>query len=322
MSRAAIVWLVVGISLVLVGGLIFVSVMMGLGWRFDDMSTVDYETNEHIIEEAFDNISILTETALVKLLPSTDGSCRVVCEEVERAWHRVYVKDGTLSVEIDDTRAWYENIGIDIGRTSVTVYLPAGAFGSLDVESTTGDITIRKDFSFAKATVESTTGKLEFYATVKDELEAKTTTGDMRIGYISVGDMSISSTTGDIIITSVSCLGDIYADVTSGEMKIENTTAKSIVSRGSTGDLMLKGVRASYGITLERSTGDVMLDEVNASVRLWIKTTTGSVRGTLLDKKIFIIETTTGSVSVPKTSSGATCEITTTTGDIKIEIED
>ena len=53
---------------------------------------------------------------------------------------------------------------------------------------------------------------------------------------------------------------------------------------------------------------------------LHIRTDTGDVTGTLRTKKVFITETDTGKVEVPKSITGGECEITTDTGDIKIEI--
>ncbi len=54
---------------------------------------------------------------------------------------------------------------------------------------------------------------------------------------------------------------------------------------------------------------------------IYVNTDTGSVTGTLLTDKVFIIETDTGSVDVPKSITGGRCEITTDTGNIRITIE-
>ena len=54
---------------------------------------------------------------------------------------------------------------------------------------------------------------------------------------------------------------------------------------------------------------------------IYVNTDMGSVTGTLLTDKVFIIETDTGSVDVPKSITGGRCEITTDTGNIRITIE-
>lgn len=40
----------------------------------------------------------------------------------------------------------------------------------------------------------------------------------------------------------------------------------------------------------------------------------------MLSEKVFIAETDTGGVKLPGTTSGGTCKITTSTGDIKISL--
>ena len=54
---------------------------------------------------------------------------------------------------------------------------------------------------------------------------------------------------------------------------------------------------------------------------LLVHTDTGDVSGSLLSEKIFIVRTDTGKISVPASVSGGRCEITTDTGDIKINLQ-
>ena len=51
-----------------------------------------------------------------------------------------------------------------------------------------------------------------------------------------------------------------------------------------------------------------------------MRTHTGDVSGNLLSDKVFITETDTGRIDVPKTTTGGKCEIKTDTGDIRISI--
>ena len=64
-----------------------------------------------------------------------------------------------------------------------------------------------------------------------------------------------------------------------------------------------------------------MFDSSDAA-EIFVKTSTGDVSGSLLTEKVFITDTSTGKVSVPKTTTGGKCELITSTGDIKIEISD
>ena len=100
-----------------------------------------------------------------------------------------------------------------------------------------------------------------------------------------------------------------------------DTTCKSLATEGSTGNVALTNVIASQAFSLERTTGNIDLHGCDAG-ELFIKTSTGNVTGSLLSEKVFITDTSTGNISVPKTASGGKCEITTSTGNITIDINE
>ena len=70
----------------------------------------------------------------------------------------------------------------------------------------------------------------------------------------------------------------------------------------------------------ERSTDDVKFDGSDAT-EIFVKTDTGDITGSLLSGKIFIAQSDTGDVDVPKSVDSGRCEINTDTGDIEITIE-
>lgn len=78
-------------------------------------------------------------------------------------------------------------------------------------------------------------------------------------------------------------------------------------------------VIATEKFSIKRSTGDVTFDGCDAT-EIFVETDTGNVKGSLLTDKVFIAQTDTGRVDVPKTVNSGKCEICTDTGDIKIDI--
>ena len=102
-------------------------------------------------------------------------------------------------------------------------------------------------------------------------------------------------------------------------MNFYNVTAKHLTSSGSTGEVNFNNVKIDEKLSVNRSTGDILFTDSDAG-EIFIKTDTGDVRGSLISNKIFITSTDTGSVSVPKTTSGGKCEIITDTGDIKLSV--
>ncbi len=146
------------------------------------------------------------------------------------------------------------------------------------------------------------TPKITVYLPEREYLSlcVKVSTGDICVEGINVGALDLTVSTGKVTLTDISC--------------------KSVISNGSTGDILLKNVVAAEKLFIERSTGDVKLVGSDAA-EICIKTDTGDVTGSLLTDKTFVAQSDTGRVDVPKNVSGGRCEISTDTGNIKITVE-
>lgn len=281
MTKRLKLWLFAAFSLTLGGLIIFGSVMTMLKWDFKKLSTVKYETASYEISEDFDSISLLTSTADIAFLPSPDGKVRVECYEESKGKHSVSVKDGTLVIELQSTKKWYDYIGINFDSPSITVYLPAKEYESLTVKCSTGDI---------------------------------------QVSGVSAGQISLSVSTGKVTASDISCGGVLSVKVSTGNAELSDIRCKILTSDGNTGDLHLQRVVATEKFVLERSTGDISLDACDAA-EIYVTTDTGDVKGTLLSDKVFIVNTDTGKTDVPASTTGGRCEITTDTGDIIIRID-
>ncbi len=319
MNKATKIWLIAAASLTLLGCVIFGGVLAMAGWDFTKLSTDKYETNSYEITEAYESISIVTNTADVVLAVSEDEGCSVECYEQKKVKHSVTVKDGTLVIDVVDERKWYEHIGIGLGTSKITVRLPQGEHGALSIRSKTGDVEIPKDLTFESIHVTESTGHVTNYASAKGEIQIKTTTGSITAEGISAHSLALSVTTGKVSVSDAVCAGNVTVEVSTGKATLTDITCKSLISDGDTGDITLKNVIAAERFSIERDTGDVTLDACDAA-ELEIETDTGDVTGTLLSEKIFIVESDTGRRDVPETTSGGKCKISTDTGDIKIAI--
>lgn len=320
MRKATKIWLIIATSLVVLGLIMFSVVMTLNHWDFTKLSTVKYETNTHEISEEFRNISLKTETADILFAASDDGMCRVSCYETENEKHSVVVQDGTLTINVVNERKWYEYIGIAIGTPRITVYLPETEYTSLFIKESTGDIEIPKDFKFEGIDISLSTGDVKSFASASEMIKIKTSTGDIGVENISTNILDLSVSTGKITASNIICDGDIKINVFTGKINITDIKCKNVISSGSTGDIFLKNVIAAEKFSIKRSTGDVRFDGSDAA-EVIVETDTGDVTGSLLTDKIFITQSDTGRVDVPKTLTGGRCEINTDTGDIKIKID-
>lgn len=320
MGKTTKIWLIIAASLVLIGCIVFVGVMVMLKWDFAELSTSKYETNGYEINENYQGISIVTDTADITFVPSEDSKCYVECREQKNLKHSVTVKDGTLVIKLVDTRKWYEYVGINFGESKITVSVPQGEYGTLSIKSSTGDVDIPKDFKFESIDVAASTGDVRNAASASDEIRIKTTTGRISVENVSAGSMDLSVSTGNVTVGGVTCEGEVKVGVSTGKASLTDLSCQKLTSEGNTGDLSLKNVIVSEKLSVERSTGDVRLDACDAA-EIFVKTDTGDVTGTLLSDKVFITKTDTGDVNVPNAITGGRCEIITDTGDIRISIQ-
>ena len=340
MKKSKLAAIIVGISLILIGAVIFTGAMFMFDWDFKGLSTESFETNKYDITEEFKDISLKTIAADIEFVPSDSGKTTVECYERTKVKHKVQVLDGALVIEAEDTRKWYNHIGIGFKTPKIKVAIPEGEYGTLSLKSNTSDVKVPKNFKFFGADIKGTTGDLSFEASVSGQLKARFTTGDVSVKNVTAQSIELSTSTGDVTVVDVTCQGNVGIRVTTGRVSVSKLTCENLISDGDTGDFTLENVTAQKNVSVERSTGEVKLINTVAAEKLSvetdtgdvklessdaanieIETDTGSVKGTLLTDKIFFVETDTGSVNVPKTDKGGRCEITTDTGDVKISIK-
>lgn len=320
MSKRAKGWLIAAGALVMAGCIIFCGVMIALKWDFSKLGTVKWVTTTHVIDEAFDDISMLVDTADVTILPAKDGVCKVVFREKANEPHTVAVADGALTIrENADKKPWYRYLQISLGHSNIMVYLPEETYRALTLEGDTGDVALPNALSFETVDIAVSTGDVTLTANVTGALHVKASTGDITVRDMTAGSMALTVSTGHIRAQSATCAGEMSVAVSTGNVQLTDATCGELNSTGSTGDLTMTNVIAAETVSIRRSTGDVTLNGCDAA-ELAIKTSTGDVTGRLLSDKIFFATTSTGDVDVPAGTVGGRCEVTTSTGNINLTV--
>lgn len=293
--------LIIAASLTFVGMVLFSVVMSIQKWDFTTLSTGKYISNSYEIGNDFNNLSIGTDTANIVFALSNNGICKVECYEKEKTKHSVSVKEDTLCIQMVDERSWYDYIGIDFGTPRITIYLPKTEYSSLLVKGGTGKVELLNSLRFKYAAVSLSTGHIY-------------------VENVSADTLNLSTSTGKITVANVNCNNNMAVNVSTGNTTMTNITCKNLSSNGSTGNISLHTVLATEVCSIRRSTGNVELNGCDAA-EFNIETETGNVAGSLLSDKVFITDTATGKIDVPKTTTGGKCEIKTSTGNIKFSID-
>lgn len=312
-------WLIAAASLILIGCILFTVVMTVLKWDFGKLSTYEYETNTYEFYNDYDIVSINANVADIEFKVSeNEDITTVVCYEQTKGNHKVEISEEKLIIGYENSKKWYENIGIDFDTPKITLYIPQNKRCELVIKGSTGDIKIPNDLKFQTIDIKSNTGKVENYASAQN-VDIKLSTGNITIKDANIGSLNLHVTTGNITVSDIKETLHTSFKCSTGKTKAENITTKYFESKGSTGDLYMKNVIASEHIFIERSTGDVEFDSCDAK-DIHVSTHTGDVTGSLRSPKVFTAKTDTGKVKVPNSTDGGKCELTTTTGDINISV--
>lgn len=312
-------WIITAVALVIVGAIVCFGATAAVHFDFEKLDSVQYETNTYAVKESFRGIAVTALEEKVFFKPAEDGKCTVVCFEEENRKHGVSVIDGTLTIKPVDNQEFPLHFGVYTRIPEITVYLPESVYSDLRIETDTGDINIPADFSFESIMIKGDTSDVTCLACAKNGIGIALTTGDVSISDVAAGSIDLKTTTGGICAESVKCEGDVHLRVDTGKVKLQDMICRNLTSEGTTGDITLNNVIAADTFSIIRDTGNVEFSASDAAT-IFVQTGTGDVTGSLLTEKVFITETDTGKVEVPKSITGGRCEISTSTGDIRIEV--
>ena len=304
---------------------------------FENFNNKEFITNTYEIDEYFNHIAISTDTTDILFEKSEDGKCKVVCYEEKTMTHSVSVDSDTLFIDFDESKKLSGFIKPLVEKAKITVYLPDDTY-SLFIKGSTGNIKIPESMHFTSSNITISTGNINFSATsnsvvivastgdvelnntASDQIKVDVSTGNITLKDLLSSSIVLSTSTGSIKVSDVIVDGDISTDVTTGDVHFTNINCNNLLSTGTSGHVELNNVIAKEKLNVTRTTGDVNLKSADAE-EVFIKTSTGNVKGSFLTNKIFIVRTSTGDIDVPGSISGGKCEITTTTGDIKISFD-
>lgn len=343
MKKGTKIALIIATACIVLGSVLSLSTSAMIDADLSRLNTITYTVGTHLVSESFSSIYIDTSEADIRLLPSSDDTCSVVCPQGEQITHTVTVENDTLTVQRADIRKWYEHIGIfwDSERElAVTVYLPMQKYASLTLKCTSGEISVPGQFSFSQAKISTTSGDINYCAntggalslsstsgdlTIHDltaeQIKAQSTSGSIGLSEINAAKLKTASTSGDVDLSNVLVDTQMELDSTSGSIDLAGVTAAELKAASTSGDIDLSNVLAATQMELDSTSGQITLDRCDAQT-LQLHSMSGDIFGSLLTEKQFVTNTTSGTVRVPNSSGTDTCRASTTSGNITFNIID
>lgn len=312
--------IITAVILMVAGIMISVLTFAVSDFHFSDMDNLKYETNEYNIDESFSNIIVDADTCDVNIIPADNRRCTVVCNESDKIYYNVSVKDNTLKIEEKNKLAWYDYIGfLHWGDMSINIYLPEYEYNSLYIENSSGNVDVSNYICFFDAEVNASSGDINFEGYVVNDLEISASSGNILLTGVEAENIAASTSSGDIRAVALKAYNRFYTSASSGDITVKDS--KSDYFRGSvtSGDISLTDYICDYDINLESTSGDLELEDSDAK-NIELKATSGDITGKLLSAKLFDVDTNSGDVDVPQSAKGGRCRIETTSGDIEFEV--
>lgn len=289
-------------KLLLVAGVLLVLIVYRMGSLIHgEEKNMTLVQKTHEVQEAFTSIHVEDVDCAVRILPSSDGRCRVVCHDRAdgTVYHTVAAQGGELKIRRHETRKWYQFFDVSLEEAAVEVYLPENAYRELAISTVSGRIEVNSGFTFERVSLHSSSGSIRMLSDVHEELKAESSSGRVTVEAASPDELTAKSVSGRVTVSNTRC-GGATVKTTSGSIELNDVIAEKELSIRTT----------SGGVTLNGCDG--------GSVR--VKTVSGSVKGTLLSGKMFVTHTVSGSVRVPESVGGGECEVHTTSGSIRLDV--
>lgn len=269
-----------------------------------------YEYKEEYIDEKFTNLDLMEVSHNIVFRPSEDGKVKIAYYDKSNYNHDIKVTNGTLQISVRTYEAgapWWSrftfHIDLDGFGTSnedptTTIYLPEDSYGSLKINTTSGDIQIPEKYAFDGVKFNTVSGDVEALCSMTGSIEADTTSGEVTFKNLNATDLDIDTISGNIVVSDSTVSGITSISATSGEISL---------TKLKTTDLKTNTV-----------SGDVRLEDLDTKTAN-IDTTSGDVSGNILGDHEYDVDTTSGEVELPSNIKGMDLiEIDTTSGDVNL----
>ena len=309
-------------GLILAGMAICAASAVAAGFDWGKLSTAPLVTKTYPLNDDFSVLRIEDYESSVRLFLAEDGESRVVCRESDNGRYRydLSVSGGELSIRRVDQRRWYERVGLFLGVTHLEVYLAQTDYDRLAVTTASGCIRIPEAFHFVEAQGKSASGCIEFSAAVEESLTLETASGTIEVDGSDPTNLTVKSRSGRIFLRNVSAKDEVTGENASGGLSLEKVSCETLRVRTSSGGISLADVVTTGSLMARSESGRIRLDRCDGE-GLSLRSASGSITGTLRTDKVFFPESASGSIRVPHTAAGGTCEVTTQSGNIDLAIE-
>lgn len=304
MKKSKVILIVISVVCILIGAAMMGGAYYALASNASEkIADARFQKKTHTVTEPFTKLNIRTISSSIEILPSSDGVCRIVCDDNEKLYHDFSVTEspqGTqLNINQRDDWQWYEMLyGLyQADELKVQVYLPEAEYDLLHADSANGDITIAPDFRCRT-------------------VNTYTAGGNTKITDLQTGHLTAHTVSGDLDLRNIEAANDVYAQNASGFIQLESVTAPNITTSASSGGTVLDQVSSDFLHTSSVS-GQILVINGKFRDNSYFESGGGHIEITASEFGEHVMLTVSGSVTLQNVI-GTCLNISTTSGEIII----
>ena len=262
--RSTKIWLFVT-AILMVGGIGLAAIGFAKGgtWRmrFDLKNFKLYSGSENFVTKTestgfFNKLVVKTDTFDIKVNKGTDYT--ITYHVPDDRIPVITNENGILTILAEESGLSLFNFG-SFGDENpyIEITTPEDTKKEIDIESSTGDITIA-NLSF-EGPITTETGDINLSQSRMGKMKLLVSTGDITADNCSIESLNTEASTGEVKITNTICEGNYTADTSTGDIKIKDSEFSSFTVDGSTSDITVENSSIN-DIKIYTSTGEVSLN--------------------------------------------------------------
>ena len=247
---------------------------------------------------------VCTERSKIKHSVSVEDGVLKICVLDTAEWYDyLSLFAPSMKAEINLPSDYYESLKAETGTGELSA--PSGLrFGEAEIVTSTGDVEFDSEVK-GNLSVKTSTGDIKIGGQKAESVSLSSSTGKLTVGSYDIAkNLSLSSGTGKTELTDVAC-GSLDAKSTTGSIKLKNVTASGKFDiSATTGSIKFDSCDAEE-ITVSAKTGSVK-GTLRTAKRFTARSTTGSVRvPDTYDGGRCEITTVTGSIEIEIEKAGS-----------------
>ena len=286
MKKSKVILIIISLVCILIGAAMVTGAYFSLvNDASGQLAALEFQEKTHAITEPFTKLNIRTVNSSIEILPSSDGICRIVCNDNEKLYHDFSVTESPQGIQLNinqrDDWQWYEMLDglYRVDELKLQVYLPEAEYDLLHANSASGDIKIAPDFRC-------------------QTVSTYTASGNTKITDLQTRHLTANTVSGDLILRNIEAAEDAFLESISGFMQIENLKATNITTHSSSGGAALENVSSDY-LRATSVSGEIRVMGSNFCDTSYFETGSGSIE---------IVDSNCGEQSVNTVSGNATMQ--------------